>query len=272
MTDTVPDDLLAWAVRLVAAGADLMTVEQISKWEGCRAFLELAEESLAAAPKHASGVQEQIDMRCLCMRCQERTQETYTLPAYCTNCDWVGSALLRKGDEPSTGQDCPKCGVSFRLQFRRLPASEPPRCAPEQQWHPIETAPKDGTRIVAWCVHPTAEYAKDAVNEGWSAPVVARWIDHNGGGWTWHGHLGEFTHWMPLPPPPTNGESARCAPEPIPMLLRCASCHFPHVDEGEWAARPHRTHQCQKCGHKWRPANVPTVGVVELPPPPAESA
>lgn len=53
--------------------------------------------------------------------------------------------------------------------------------------------------------------------------------------------------------------------EPIPMLLACPSCHAPHLDEGIWATRPHRTHQCQLCGHEWRPALVPTVGVAELP-------
>lgn len=70
------------------------------------------------------------------------------------------------------------------------------------KWQPIETAPKDGTIILAWCVHTNAKYAANPVKEGWVAPVVARWIDHHGGGWTWNGHAGEFTHWMPLPDAP----------------------------------------------------------------------
>lgn len=69
-------------------------------------------------------------------------------------------------------------------------------------WQPIETAPKDGTMILAWCEHINAKYAKNAVAEGWAGPVVANWINHNGGGWTWHGLAGQFTHWMPLPEPP----------------------------------------------------------------------
>lgn len=52
---------------------------------------------------------------------------------------------------------------------------------------------------------------------------------------------------------------------PIPMLLRCPACNWQHVDRGEWATRPHRTHQCKVCRHEWRPANVCTVGVLELP-------
>jgi hypothetical protein len=54
---------------------------------------------------------------------------------------------------------------------------------------------------------------------------------------------------------------------PIPMILHCPMCHFKHVDEGEFATKPHHTHACQgpKCGLVWRPAIVPTVGVEYLP-------
>lgn len=70
----------------------------------------------------------------------------------------------------------------------------------EVGWRPIESAPKDGTVILAWCVHPHARWATD--DKEWSCPVVTQWITHNGGGWTWNGMAGTFTHWMPLPPPP----------------------------------------------------------------------
>lgn len=66
-------------------------------------------------------------------------------------------------------------------------------------WQPIDTAPKDGTRVLLWCVHAHAAYATDPVAEGWEAAVVGEWIDHNGGGWTWHGVCGRMTHWQPLP-------------------------------------------------------------------------
>lgn len=51
---------------------------------------------------------------------------------------------------------------------------------------------------------------------------------------------------------------------PIPMVLSCEHCHASHVDRNEWATRPHRTHLCEHCGAKWRPANVATVGVAAL--------
>jgi hypothetical protein len=52
---------------------------------------------------------------------------------------------------------------------------------------------------------------------------------------------------------------------PIPMRLHCPECHALHVDEGEFATKPHHTHACQRCGAVWRPAVVPTVGVRFLP-------
>lgn len=53
--------------------------------------------------------------------------------------------------------------------------------------------------------------------------------------------------------------------EPIPMLLHCPLCKERHIDEGEFATKVHHTHACQSCGHVWRPAIVPTVGVRFLP-------
>ena len=53
--------------------------------------------------------------------------------------------------------------------------------------------------------------------------------------------------------------------DPIPMLLWCPGCSERHLDEGDFAKKPHHTHACQHCGHVWRPAIVPTVGVRYLP-------
>lgn len=53
--------------------------------------------------------------------------------------------------------------------------------------------------------------------------------------------------------------------EPVPMILTCPSCGERHVDQGEFATKPHHTHACQHCGMCWRPAVVPTMGVQFLP-------
>lgn len=50
-----------------------------------------------------------------------------------------------------------------------------------------------------------------------------------------------------------------------PMRLNCPECGELHVDEGEFATKPHHTHACQACGAVWRPAVVCTVGVRFLP-------
>jgi hypothetical protein len=66
-------------------------------------------------------------------------------------------------------------------------------------------------------------------------------------------------------------------PTPIPQHLFCFNyvpnpngpgvvmCGYQHIDEGEFATRPHKTHTCQKCGQSFTPARVPTVGVRFLP-------
>lgn len=57
----------------------------------------------------------------------------------------------------------------------------------------------------------------------------------------------------------------RALAEPVPLILYCPACGERHVDEGEQATKPHRTHACQECGVLWAPAVVPTVGVRFLP-------
>lgn len=58
---------------------------------------------------------------------------------------------------------------------------------------------------------------------------------------------------------------SRVDPLPIPMILTCPMCCARHVDQGKFATKAHHTHACQECGMVWRPAIVPTVGVMFLP-------
>lgn len=45
-------------------------------------------------------------------------------------------------------------------------------------------------------------------------------------------------------------------------FLYCPKCSREHVDLGEWAGRPHRTHLCANCGEKWAPEiGTRTVGI-----------
>lgn len=92
------------------------------------------------------------------------------------------------------------------------------------KWKPIETAPKDGTWIMAW--------RGTALLGEWSPLVIAQWSECEGI-WVWpdepydvwsaagreaanermeDGGMFEddkFTHWMPLPAPPQAATTAR---------------------------------------------------------------
>lgn len=87
--------------------------------------------------------------------------------------------------------------------YRAMLASAPPPPVGGERggWRSMDSAPKDGTSILAYCVHPNARLAGEDVAE-WTEIVVTRWIDFNGGGWTWNGICGEHVAWQPLPPPP----------------------------------------------------------------------
>lgn len=64
-------------------------------------------------------------------------------------------------------------------------------------WQPIETAPKDGTRLMGWDKH------------GWIPKVtwdeLREWIEIGQDGRIKRYHC-EITHWQPLPPPPQGKE------------------------------------------------------------------
>jgi hypothetical protein len=78
-------------------------------------------------------------------------------------------------------------------------------------WQPIETAPRDGTRMLLWV----------AVNE---EPVIAAWCvsraPYRFEGWStgWetasgydvgYASIGDPTHWRPLPAPPQEASDER---------------------------------------------------------------
>lgn len=81
------------------------------------------------------------------------------------------------------------------------------------EWKPIDTAPRDGTRI--WAYWPTtngdAVHSNAAQVETWFGPrghpdgVAKCWQT----AFEWGDDAGPCrpTHWMPLPPPPGEGET-----------------------------------------------------------------
>ena len=65
-------------------------------------------------------------------------------------------------------------------------------------WQPMASAPKDGREVELLVRHVNWRWAvSKADRERWEQTVSAHWIDHNGGGWTWHGMMGRPVYWRP---------------------------------------------------------------------------
>ena len=70
------------------------------------------------------------------------------------------------------------------------------------EWHPIETAPKDGTLIVLW----DGYYKVRVTNAKWDFHYWMNGVPQGGKTWGRDDRDGPFcedpTHWMPVPAPP----------------------------------------------------------------------
>lgn len=64
-------------------------------------------------------------------------------------------------------------------------------------WAPMDTAPRDGRKVLLRIRHYNWRYEHGVC---WQQDVVAEWIDRNGGGWTWHGIMGEPIGWKDAGP------------------------------------------------------------------------
>lgn len=87
---------------------------------------------------------------------------------------------------------------TFAMQGRTISRDDAKTLSFEIALRDIADAPRDGTPILALVRHPNWKYAGIADKFNWQELVVARWMEHNGGGWTWYGVLGELIGWQPL--------------------------------------------------------------------------
>ncbi|HEX6992413.1 MAG TPA: hypothetical protein VF151_11025 [Gemmatimonadales bacterium] len=74
---------------------------------------------------------------------------------------------------------------------------------PDIGWRTMDTAPLDGTEIEILFRHSyywleLKMNGREKAEKLWQAAQRARWIDHNGGGWTWHGMAGVPLAWRPI--------------------------------------------------------------------------
>jgi hypothetical protein len=77
-------------------------------------------------------------------------------------------------------------------------------------WKPIETAPKDGTRLLLWV--PKAGSTTGGFDPSWSGNC---WVYDN----SRIKRDMEPSHWMPIPEPPTVTQAIRA--EPSGDMVRC---------------------------------------------------
>lgn len=68
----------------------------------------------------------------------------------------------------------------------------------EPCWLAMVYAPLDGTEVDLLLHHPNHRYAKGDERKQWEQVVRAKWIDFNGGGWTWRGMYGTPMGWRPV--------------------------------------------------------------------------
>ena len=112
----------------------------------------------------------------------------------------IGIQVARTNKDYAT-EDRDRARIDFIGEVCRRWALRPAAPDAGGGWMPIETAPKDGTQVVLWCIKPGVQ---DYRTKGAPLAVIGNWDDSI---WNvpfsddWVGDDG-FTHWMPLPAPP----------------------------------------------------------------------
>jgi hypothetical protein len=93
------------------------------------------------------------------------------------------------------------------------------------QWQPIETVPKDGTKVLVGCFKPGAE-KYGLVEVDWYSTGGSSRFSFIGFGRFNHIYY-PATHWMPLPPVPEEGkaESQKPTPDQAYYMMPCAQGH-----------------------------------------------
>lgn len=122
-------------------------------------------------------------------------------------CPFCGGEEITIYGNLATGKhaSCRSCGLQAptetgvtnaqAVEYWNTRASPAPSVAPSREWQDIETAPKDGTRIIL-CWDDSA-----------TLPAHVELGKRKGFAWAnTYGHpfQGEPTHWMPLPAPPVS--------------------------------------------------------------------
>jgi hypothetical protein len=123
------------------------------------------------------------------------------------------------------------------------------------EWQPIETAPKDGTPILAYGKYMDITQVPDESDEPWESPMTIVWGSTRSGSWRLYGcsslELGEGypTYWMTLPSPPLVDHPRPTPPvvdheggESDPQATRISELE---AEVESWAAVANREDECR---------------------------
>lgn len=105
---------------------------------------------------------------------------------------------------------CTCCGLKYTGKHLRMTREELKQAMTKKWntrpshsgWQPMLTAPYDGTEIELLIRHRTWYQVKEDERDQWQAAVKAKFIMHNGGGWTWAGMTGNILGWRNIQPSP----------------------------------------------------------------------
>lgn len=95
----------------------------------------------------------------------------------------------------------------------------------------MKTAPKNGMEIEVLVYHRNRRYAKRSEKNEWESIALARWIEHNGGGWVWMGVMGQFRGWRP--PEKLMSVAEKCA-DALLTAFDGKPCHRLQLMRGKW--------------------------------------
>jgi hypothetical protein len=117
-----------------------------------------------------------------------------TSPPHDHRLEGLGSSSVRSepGSTGAVAGTCFECGCELHAPF--CPACNPEMVGGVDPWWPIDTAPRDGSRVLLWQVNGPHAYA-----------TTGSFREYLPGAPDWRGSAGTPftpTHWMPLPEPP----------------------------------------------------------------------
>lgn len=112
--------------------------------------------------------------------------------------EWMRSAGADK-EQFATAYGRQDTAEELAAAFRALDAGSIRRAIEEEVWRAMAYAPTDGTEIVLLIRHRSWWSAKKCGEDlsRWEGPCRGRWLDFNGGGWTWEGFMGTPIGWRP---------------------------------------------------------------------------